>query len=116
MNELMNRWFGRLHRVNGVVEYDQRHMEGSVFSRTWVAQYAELVLDQLWQRLSDISAAAVPDGESAMSMRWTFQNHGAAAVPRGDGATFFALFTSKSEQIDHAGFERIASEFRGLRT
>lgn len=115
MNELMNRWFGRLHRVNGVVAYGLRHVDGSTFSRTWEAQFAELELDQLWQRLTDITSAAIPEGESPAGMRWTFQNHAASAVPRADGATFYALFTSKQDQVDQAGLERICSEFRGLR-
>jgi hypothetical protein len=115
MSELINRWFGRLHRVNGVVAYGLRHADGSTFSRTWDAQFAELELDQLWRRLADIATAALPEGESASSMRWDFHNHVASAVPRQDGATFFVLFTSKADQFDSAGFDRVASEFRGLR-
>jgi hypothetical protein len=114
MNDVMTRWFGRLHRVSGVVAYGVN--DGSnIFSRSWDARFTEPELNELWQQLSGTAHAALPPGEYAETITWTFGNHIVSGVARGDLGTFFVLRLKDPRLVDAGGIERVVNEFRGLR-
>lgn len=114
-DDVIGRWFGRLHRVSGVVAYGLRDRDTSVFSRTWNPQLSEAALNELWLRLADMAHSVLPSGETAPFMRWTFPHHTVSASMRSDGATFFILKPRQPGQSDGDGIERITSEFHALR-
>ena len=115
-DDVIKRWFGRLHNVAGVAAYGLRDAAGNVYSRTWNAQLTEGTLNELWLRLGETAHSLLPPGEPATQARWTFAHHTVAAATREDGATFFVLQAKQTDQSDARGIERVTSEFRALRS
>jgi hypothetical protein len=113
MNELMARWFSRLGRISGVAACGLYHMDKAI-SLPWEAHLTEPLLNELWQRLAHVARATVPAGETAESMRWTFDRHVVTAAARPDGSLFF-LLRNKDGNTDTVGLARMENEFRNLR-
>jgi hypothetical protein len=115
MSDVIHRWFSRLHRVNGVVACGLSVPRQQTISKTWDSQFIETVLNAFWLRLDEMAGLAMPNGETAESLAWTFRNHLVTGVTREDGATFFILRSRDSQITDEPGITRLAHEFRGLR-
>ncbi len=114
MSDLINRWFGRAARLPGALAYGLRYSNAAAFSHTWETRLSEAVLNELWNRLAPMVSIGT-SGETADSLRWTFNGALVVGTARSDGSIFFVLTSKKSNEIEAGRLQRLLSEFRALR-
>jgi hypothetical protein len=114
MSDLINRWFGRAARLPGALAYGLRYSNEAAFSHTWESRLSESVLNDLWHRLAPMVAIGTR-GETADSLRWTFNGALVIGTARADGSLFFVLTSKKPNELEEGRLQRLLSEFRALR-